>query len=282
MKKRPLVSVIIPTFNRFAMLCEAIDSVLAQTFTDFELIVVDDGSSDETESVRKQYGTAIQYFFQENQGVSAARNRGVREAGGEFISFLDSDDLWLPRKLAVQCQAMTENPAEPISYTAEIWYRRGIRVNPKRKHAKHGGSIFSQCLPLCIISPSSVMIRKSLFQEVGLFDEELPVCEDYDLWLRIAKDFSIRLIDEPLIIKRNGHSGQLSASDWGFDRYRVQSIARLLSSGTLSPDQAEASVSVLTEKCRILCQGFLKRERTEEANAHNELLRSWGDAMLRS
>ncbi len=278
MKKRPLVSVIIPTFNRFAMLCEAIDSVLAQTFTDFELIVVDDGSSDETESVRKQYGTSIQYFLQENQGVSAARNRGIREARGEFICFLDSDDLWLPRKLELQFAAMFENPADWISYTEEIWYRRGVRVNPKRKHAKRGGWIFAHCLRLCIISPSSVMIRKNLFEEVGVFDEEFPVCEDYDLWLRIAKDHPVRLIEEPLIIKRNGHPGQLSTSDWGFDRYRLRSVARLLASGSLSPDQADAAVAVLTEKCRILYRGFLKREKRDEAAACAELVRRWTDA----
>jgi glycosyltransferase involved in cell wall biosynthesis len=272
MKKRPLVSVIIPTFNRFAMLCEAIDSVLAQTFSDFEIIVVDDGSYDETGSISARYGPSIKYIFQKNQGVSVSRNRGIREAEGDFICFLDSDDLWLPRKLAVQYAKMIENPAESISYTEEIWYRRGVRVNPKRKHAKHGGWIFTQCLPLCIISPSSVMIRKSLFQDVGLFDEGLPVCEDYDLWLRIAKNFPIRLIQEPLIIKRNGHPGQLSASDWGFDRYRVQSIVQILASGTLSPDQAEAAVVVMTHKCRILCKGFLKRGKTEEAAAFAKLL----------
>ncbi len=278
MKKPPLVSVIIPTFNRFPMLCEAIDSVLAQSFSDFELIVVDDGSSDETGSIGTRYGPSIQYLFQGNQGVSAARNRGIERARGDFICFLDSDDLWLPHKLAVQYAAMIENPAEPVSYTEEIWYRRGVRVNPKKKHAKHGGWIFAQCLTLCLISPSSVMIRRNIFDSVGIFDEDLPVCEDYDLWLRISKDFPVRLIPDPLIIKRNGHRGQLSASNWGFDRYRVQSVAQLLSAGTLSPDQVEAAVRLLAQKCRILHRGFMKRGKTQEAEVYARLAQQWTEA----
>jgi glycosyltransferase involved in cell wall biosynthesis len=271
MKKKPFVSVIIPTFNRFPMLCEAIESVLAQTNPDFELIVIDDGSIDETGSVREIYRDRLHYIHQENRGASAARNLGAAEAGGNLICFLDSDDLWLPGKIEVQKSLMEEDPEILISYTEEIWYRRGVRVNPGKKHAKFSGWIFEKCLPLCIISPSSVMIQKKLFERVGGFDESLPVCEDYDLWLRISKDVPVHLIEESLIIKRNGHSGQLSASDWGFDRYRVQSIARILENGDLNEIQASSARMVMKMKCRILSKGFLKRGNIKKADYYERL-----------
>jgi GT2 family glycosyltransferase len=271
MKKSPSLSVIIPTYNRFPMLCEAIESVLAQTDSDFELIVVDDGSTDETETIREIYKGRLCYIYQVNRGASAARNRGAVEARGDFISFLDSDDLWLPGKIAAQKAAMETDPTIQISYTEEIWYRKGVRVNPAKKHAKYSGWIFEKCLPLCIISPSSVMIQKKLFERVGGFDDSLQVCEDYDLWLRISKDVPVHLIEESLIIKRNGHPGQLSASGWGFDRYRVKSIDRILESGDLSENQAFAARIAMKQKCRILSKGFAKRGNLEMARLYEKL-----------
>ncbi len=253
------------------MLCEAVDSILAQTDTDFELIVVDDGSTDETGSIRETYKERLHYIYQENRGASAARNRGAAEARGSLISFLDSDDLWLPKKIEVQKAAMEEDPEVQISYTGEIWYRKGVRVNPGKKHAKYSGWIFEKCLPLCIISPSSVMLRQSLFRQVGGFDETFPVCEDYDFWLRISKDVPVHLIEEPLIIKRNGHPGQLSVSGWGFDRYRVRSIARLLERGELTGNQARTAQRVLRQKCKILSKGFSKRGNIERSNYYKKL-----------
>jgi glycosyltransferase involved in cell wall biosynthesis len=266
----PRVSVIIPTFNRFPMVCEAIDSVLSQTHREFELIVVDDGSTDETGAIAERYKGRLRYIYQENRGASAARNRGVAESHGDLIAFLDSDDLWLSGKLEVQGAVMAD-PDVRISYTEEIWYRRGVRVNPGNKHAKYSGSIFEKCLPLCLISPSSVMMEKSLFGEVGGFDEDLPVCEDYDLWLRITKDWPVRLIEQPLIVKRNGHPGQLSASGWGFDRYRVQAIQRLLTPGSLQAGQADLARKVLKNKCNILSKGFRKRGNLDQAQYFESL-----------
>lgn len=263
MNRAPSTSIIIPAYNRFAFLCEAIDSVLAQTDRDYELIVVDDGSTDATDTVQSIYGRRLRYVRQENRGVSAARNRGIAEARGSFIAFLDSDDLWYPEKLAVQKDAMKRDPSCQISYTEEIWIRKGVRVNPMKKHAKESGWIFEKSLRLCLISPSSVMVRRSLLETVGTFAEELPVCEDYDLWLRISKDYPVHLIRQPLIIKRNGHAGQLSAAGWGFDRFRVESILRLLKGTSLTPEQTLAAQEVLRAKCRILSQGFYKRGNRE-------------------
>jgi GT2 family glycosyltransferase len=265
MPKTPSVSVIIPTYNRYPLLCEAIDSVLAQTDQDFELIVVDDGSTDDTPAVRSTYGDRLHYVYQDRKGVSTARNRGVDLAKGEWICFLDSDDLWRPQKLKIQKEEMKRDSQLQISYTEEIWYRRGVRVNPAKKHAKYSGWIFERCLPLCLISPSSVMVRRSLFQATGAFNEGFPVCEDYDLWLRISKDFPVHLVREPLIIKRNGHPGQLSADGWGFDRYRVESIAGVIRSGTLTDRQFQAACNVLRQKCSILSSGFSKRGKEEQA-----------------
>ncbi len=271
--RKPAVSVIIPTYNRYPLLCQAIASVLNQSDPDFELIIVDDGSTDETAGVSETFHGVLHYHYQEHHGVSAARNRGIRHARGEWVCFLDSDDLWHPRKLEIQRSVMEKNPAMQISYTEEIWYRRGIRVNPGKKHVKHSGWIFEHCLPLCIISPSSVMIRKSLFRQIPPFDETYPVCEDYDLWLRISQRHPVHLIREPLITKRNGHPGQLSASGWGFDRYRVKSIARLLQSGRLTEPQRAAALSVLREKCTILSNGFYKRGKIKEGEYYEQMYR---------
>jgi len=187
----PLVSVIIPTYNRALYLKEAIDSVLSQDFCDFELIVVDDGSTDATSDIIDSYNGAFRYICQRHRGVSAARNTGISHAKGTFVAFLDSDDLWLPKKLSAQVDFFREHPEALICQTEEIWIRNGTRVNSKKRHKKYSGDIFEKALPLCIVSPSAVMIKKNLFDLVGLFDESLPVCEDYDLWLRISARYPV-------------------------------------------------------------------------------------------
>jgi len=246
------------------MLVEAINSVLSQQYTDLELIVVDDGSTDETEEVISLYTPYLTYTYQEHQGVSAARNRGIGLAQGDYIAFLDSDDLWLPNKLYLQMKFVENHPDVLICYTEEIWIRRGIRVNPMKKHKKYSGMIFEHCLPLCIISPSSVLIAGSLLEEIGGFDEELEVCEDYDLWLRISARYPIYLIDTPLIIKRGGHEDQLSKKMSGQDRFRIKSLAKLLEGNSLSPSQRKLAWKELNRKCEIYGKGCIKRGRKEE------------------
>ncbi|MGH7598337.1 MAG: glycosyltransferase [bacterium] len=266
-----MTSVIIPTFNRAAFLREAIDSVLAQTEKDFELIVVDDGSTDHTRDLVAEYGDRIRYFFQPNAGASAARNLGIRHARGNFMAFLDSDDLWLPKKLARQMQWMAAHPDILLCYTDEIWIRRGVRVNQKMIHAKAGGQIYPLCLPRCIISPSSVLMRRELFDAVGLFDEQLPVCEDYDLWLRVAARFEVGFIPELLIVKRGGHSDQLSQRDWGNDRYRVTALGKIYASGVLDQTARKLTAAMICLKCRVLENGFHKRQKLGEAKFYADL-----------
>jgi glycosyltransferase involved in cell wall biosynthesis len=262
---KPFVSVIIPTFNRGWILKEAIDSVLAQEFEDFELIVVDDGSTDNTQDILDSYQVDILAVRQENRGVSAARNAGLGLASGNLISFLDSDDLWLPKKLSEQVAFFTSNPDVLICQTEETWIRRGVRVNPKKGHKKLSGMIFEPSLALCLVSPSAVMLRRSLFDQVGLFDENLPACEDYDLWLRISCKYPVHLIDKPLIIKRGGHEDQLSGAP-GLDKYRIHAIKKMIESGVLSKEQYRAAVKILKKKCAIFAGGCIKRGRNGEAS----------------
>jgi glycosyltransferase involved in cell wall biosynthesis len=247
--------------------------VLAQDFDDFELIVVDDGSTDDTPQILDSYGQAITVLRQPNQGVSAARNYGIEHASGELVAFLDSDDLWLPQKLSRQVDFFHSTPQALICQTEETWVRNGRRVNPKNHHRKPSGQIFDRSLHLCLVSPSAVMMKKTLFDAVGRFDESLPACEDYDLWLRVSCRYPVHLIDTPLIIKRGGHDDQLSRQP-SLDRYRIASLKKLIESGELSTEQRNAAVRVLIEKCTIYAGGCLKRGRHEEAALYQELAKS--------
>lgn len=260
----PKVSVIIPTYNRAKTLKEAIDSVLSQRYADLELIVVDDGSTDETREIILSYLPYLNYLYQEHRGVSTARNKGITHARGDYFAFLDSDDLWLPDKLCLQMKFMEDHPEALICYTEEIWIRKGVRVNPMKKHKKYSGMIFRHCLPLCIVSPSSVLIARSLIDEVGGFDEEFELCEDYDLWLRISARYPVYLIETPLIVKRGGHADQLSKKMSGQDRFRIRSLVKLLEGGCLSSHQRELAGKELSRKCEIYGGGCIKRGKREE------------------
>ncbi|MCP3901959.1 MAG: glycosyltransferase family 2 protein, partial [Desulfobacteraceae bacterium] len=208
--KKPLVSAIIPTFNRGWIISEAVESILDQDYPNIETIIIDDGSTDDTYKKLFPYLDRITYIKQENKGVSAARNLGINNSTGKFIAFLDSDDLWTKEKISCQIDFFKNNPDAMICQTEEIWIRNGKRVNPKYKHKKLSGMIFEPSLELCLVSPSAVMIKRKLFEIAGLFDENLPACEDYDLWLRISATLPIFLIDTPCTIKKGGHADQLS------------------------------------------------------------------------
>jgi len=267
-----MVSVVIPTFNRRTWVREAVASVRAQRDVASEVIVVDDGSSDGTSaSLRDEFGTRITLVQTVNRGVAAARNVGVAAGSGALLAFLDSDDLWLPDKLASQVAFFAAHPHAQICQTEEIWVRNGRRVNPCNHHRKPNGAIFEPSLRLCLVSPSAVMLRRELFERVGGFDESLPACEDYDLWLRILRDTPIWLIDRPLIVKRGGHADQLSRRFWGMDRFRVAALARLLGEGHLAESQRSAATQVLAEKCAILATGARRRGRYDEAARYHAL-----------
>lgn len=268
----PLVSVILPTHNRAWTLKAAVDSVLAQENCPFELIVVDDGSTDETPALLRSYGGRLTVLRQENRGVSAARNTGIAHAAGELIAFLDSDDHWLPGKLSRQAAFFAHRPDARICQTQELWIRNGVRVNPGLRHRKPSGWIFEPSLRLCLVSPSAVMMRRSLFETVGRFDETLPACEDYDLWLRVSLRFPVFLVDAPLVVRYGGHPDQLSRAP-GLDRFRIAALVKCLEREPLTPRQRDAALAVLAEKCRIYAEGCRKRGRSDEAAFHLALPR---------
>jgi len=268
----PLVSVVIPTHNRRDLLAEAVASVREQTYDPIEIIVIDDGSGDGTAEMIRERFPRVRLVRQPHRGVSTARNRGIAEAQGEYIAFLDSDDLWLPKKLAAEMDALLKNPELKICHTDEIWIRRGVRVNPMKKHRKYGGWIYPHCLPLCIISPSSVILKREVFNEVGAFDEALPACEDYDLWLRVTARHPVHFIERPLIVKRGGHADQLSRAFWGMDRFRVYVLLKMLRENDLPRAWRLLTLEELRKKCRILIQGFEKRGKERDAALYREIL----------
>ena len=267
----PAVSVIIPTYNRWPRVGAAVQSVLAQSCSDLELIVVDDGSTDVTATELAKFASRLRYFYQERRGVSAARNVGVRQSRGRLIAFLDSDDLWHSDKLKIQAGFMKASPEVRICQTDELWIRNGVRVNPRRKHRKPSGDIFELSLELCLVSPSAAMMTRELFDGSGGFDESLPVCEDYDLWLRIARDHPVHLIEQPLVIKHGGHADQLSHSMWGMDRYRVIALQKLLRSG-IAGERRTAVLRVMQNKVAVLVRGALKRGKAADAERYQAML----------
>ncbi|ABW66795.1 glycosyltransferase family 2 protein [Desulfosudis oleivorans] len=273
----PLVSVVIPTYNRGPMVTEAVASVLAQDYPAIEIIIVDDGSSDDTPGRLSPLKNRVTIITQENRGVSAARNAGVAHAGGEYIAFLDSDDRWLPEKISTQTAFFASRPDALICQTEETWIKNGKPLFPRARHKKRSGMIFEPSLELCLVSPSAVMMRKDFFLDVGGFDESLPACEDYDLWLRISMVHPVYLIETPLVIKQGGHDGQLSAMP-GLDRYRIYAICKAIDTGRLSEDQHRAALAMLKEKCRIYAAGCEKRGRREEAARYRTMATAYGNS----
>jgi glycosyltransferase involved in cell wall biosynthesis len=267
----PQVSVIIPTYNRAAWVVEAVASVLAQSWRDFELLVVDDGGSDATLEVLSPFRGQLKLLrCRTRRGVAAARNLGAAAARGRWLAFLDSDDLWLPDKLARQMEYLAAHPEILICQTDEIWVRRGVRVNKPRTHEKEGGWIFLQSLERCAISTSAVVLDRRLLTETGGFDESMPAAEDYDLWLRLCWRYRVGLLPEALVIKRGGHGDQLSRQ-WGLDRYRIRALTKLLQERGLPASYRLAARRALAEKCAIYTQGCEKRGKYTEAQYYRHL-----------
>ena len=252
------ISVVIPSYNRCDFLLRALDSVLAQSLQPREIIVIDDGSTDATADIVSQRYPQITYAFQPNQGVSAARNHGIKLSSGDWIAFLDSDDTWQPDKLRIQSEMITKCPDYRLIHTNEVWIRNGTELGQMRKHKKRGGYIYSDCLPLCVISPSSAMMHRSIFEDAGFFDEDLPACEDYDLWLRICCKYPVLYSEKILVTKYGGHSDQLSKKYWGMDRFRIRSLAKILRTEVLPDHLRKMTLAMLQQKVDILLTGAIK------------------------
>ncbi|MCW5207218.1 glycosyltransferase family 2 protein [Desulfobulbus sp. US1] len=268
-----MISVIIPTFNRAGFLEQAIGSVLDQSCACGEILVVDDGSNDGTSEIVRRISrpakVPIRYLYQENKGASASRNMGIVEARHDFLCFLDSDDRWAPHKLKMQLEAMEHQPQYLISHTRELWYRQGMQVNQKKKHAPPHGEIFNRALQMCVVGMSTVMVRRELFTRYGLFAEDMLCCEDYDLWLRVSRKEKFLLVDEALTLKNGGRADQLSVIHrLGMDTWRIRSLCRLLERAQLSSEQHAQALAELERKCIIYGKGCIKHGRSEEGQRY--------------
>ncbi|MBT5935148.1 glycosyltransferase family A protein [Sulfurimonas sp.] len=264
-----IITVIIPSYNRYELLKRALDSVYTQTFLPKEVIVIDDGSTDNTYQIKNDF-PSVKYIYQKNSGVSSARNTGIKNASFEWISFLDSDDEWIEDKLEKQVNFHQQSKDVLMSYTDEIWIRDGVLVKIPKKFRKIGSDVFLENLSFCNIAPSSVLIHKTILDDVGLFDEELEVCEDYDLWLRIAQSYKIGLVHEKLIKKHAGHEEQLSFKHWGIDRFRVQALEKLLLA--TSTTNKELIKVELIKKYTLLKKGAVKYDKIADINLYTRLL----------
>jgi len=270
------ISVVIPTLNRINTLQRALDSVINQTYKPAEIIVVDNGSSDGTlKFLREQY-PKITILTENKLGVSSARNKGIEKSINQWIALLDSDDAWHPRKLEIQTSMLDSALKEyNLIHTDEVWFRNNKHINQMKKHKKQGGYIFERCLSLCCISPSSVLFKKNILDKVGLFDESLPVCEDYDMWLKICSSEEVLFAQDKLTYKYGGHKDQLSKSYWGMDRFRIKSIENIIKNFDLTYKQKKQAKKELIKKLKIIINGAFKRNNLSIVNEFSTKLEYW-------
>jgi glycosyltransferase involved in cell wall biosynthesis len=210
-----LVSVVIPTYNYAHFLGDAIESALAQAYKNIEVIVVDDGSSDNTSDVVKKYEGAVRYIYQNNRGLSAARNTGIRESRGQYIAFLDADDIWMPEKISEQLKLFEgQNNIGAVSCRFYEMNERMI-VLAESKHKDYPPKVLKEKLMLsnAVSGGSSIVVKKECFDLVGLFDEKLSAAEDWDMWLRISTKFNIRIVEKPLLKVRVGNYSMSSSEN---------------------------------------------------------------------
>ena len=270
------ISVVIPTLNRINTLQRALDSVINQTYKPAEIIVVDNGSSDGTlKFLREQY-PKVTILTENKIGVSSARNKGIKKSINQWIALLDSDDAWHPRKLEIQTSMLDSALKEyNLIHTDEVWFRNNKHINQMKKHKKQGGYIFERCLSLCCISPSSVLFKKNILDKVGLFDESLPVCEDYDMWLKICSSEEVLFAQDKLTYKYGGHKDQLSKSYWGMDRFRIKSIENIIKNFDLTYNQKKQAKKELIKKLKIIINGAFKRNNLSIVNEFSTKLEYW-------
>ena len=270
------ISVVIPTLNRINTLQRALDSVINQTYKPAEIIVVDNGSSDGTLNFLREQYPKITIVTENKTGVSSARNKGIKKSINQWIALLDSDDAWHPRKLEIQTSMLDSALKEyNLIHTDEVWFRNNKHINQMKKHKKQGGYIFERCLSLCCISPSSVLFKKNILDKVGLFDESLPVCEDYDMWLKICSSEEVLFAQDKLTYKYGGHKDQLSKSYWGMDRFRIKSIENIIKNFDLTYNQKKQAKKELIKKLKIIINGAFKRNNLSIVNEFSTKLEYW-------
>lgn len=276
MRRSPSVSVVIPTYNRAEQTCRAVRSVLEGTLLPDQVLVIDDGSTDDTAVRVRALGEDLVDVIvnKQNSGVASARNMGLEMARNRWIALLDSDDVWLPHHLETLAGHIVANPEIRVVQGLERWYRNGVRVNSRNVHQPQHGDIFELSLQRCLVSSSAVLLDRDMVIDAGGYDERMPVCEDYDLWLRLARNHRFGLVEKETISKDGPRSDQLSRKYWGMDRFRVFSMVKLLSEG-LPEHQAEATRQICLTKLGYLAGGARRRGRNEAATAYE----SWATAV---
>lgn len=261
------VDVVIPTFERREQTLRAVESVFAQSYSEFEVFVVEDGSSAFAAEAQKTADKSFHYFqSKENRGPSHARNFGASRGSGEFLAFLDSDDLWHKEKLEKQLKYLNENPDIQWVHTNESWIKDGRKILPKSIHRKQGGQFLERAFALCLISPSAVLFRRSFFEKTGGFLETLRVAEDYEYWLRLLIDYPIGYLEEQLTIKMAGNWEQLSSTR-EIDRQRVLALHRFYRLYKNHPEfirLQESFFQAILRKIEILEKGATKYNRPEK------------------
>ncbi len=295
MDKCPLVSVVIPTYNRVNFLKEAISSVLGQNYSEIELIVVDDGSSDGSEEWCKSLNEGsenerFRYVRIAHSGFPGlVRNVGIRMASGEYIAFLDSDDIWIEEKIEEQINLMESRVNCVISHTKERWVRNRKEISQSRQRHRREGDIFEDALLKCIIGPSTVMVRKDIFNYAGFFNEHMEIAEDYELWLRVTALYRVCYIDRPLVVKRGGHSDQLSEKYGQIEIFRIEALESFIewlshAKNTFSklgwnperyPLVKSLAYKELARKCSIYARGCFKRGREREGRSYLEKMEKY-------
>jgi glycosyltransferase involved in cell wall biosynthesis len=298
----PVVSVIIPTYNCAPYLAEAIDSVLLQAGVNMEIIVVDDGSTDNTKEVIEKYRHRITYISQmPRRGASAARNLGIQRASGDWIAFQDADDIWLPEKLSMQLDALQRYPDARLVFADTLLFRESVVIqdslsntslknwcacNATQSPEIYYGHIYSELVLKCFIYSISVVLPHKVLDEVGIFDEALEKAEDYDLWLRIARNHPVVYLDRIFCKYRfrdDGLSGALEVRPSRFFRANTAVLDKHLSSNWIPGQYCDALTKVLRNNYWTLAWTCFSENRFKEARTYflKELryrplhLRSW-------
>jgi len=248
----PSVSVVIPSYNCGHYLAAALDSVFAQTYQDFEIIVVDDGSTDDTSAVAARFSPRIRYIRQENRGLPAARNRGIRAAESPYIAFLDADDAWFPEKLAEQIPAFSADPEIGLVYSdLRVVYDDGQVVPSflRTRPLAGSGYVFDRIIRCGFIIPSSVVVRRSCIDQVGLFDESMRSHEDVELWSRICHRWKVKLVFQPLVMRRQ-RAGSLTESEDLRSLYGLKFYQKVMQIPGLAPEHQQIVRQCLADCCQ--------------------------------
>jgi glycosyltransferase involved in cell wall biosynthesis len=287
-------TVVVPTCNRREMVAQALQSVLAQTYRNFELVVVDDGSTDGTpmhlmrllgaepravEILSRMNpaalnpffhqfvhdGIPIQYQYHPNRGLGAARNRGIRHARGTYVAFLEAEDLWEPTHLQAQIAFLDGDGWARIARVGGRQAKDGTRARRSRRAEEASGWIFSQALEACPAGLSCAVVHRGCFAECGTFDENMPACDDYDLWLRLAARFPIHYVAGPEVTHRSPRP-ELASHSWTWDRFRVYALEKAFQSGQLNPEQRFLVSQEIVRRCEHLVEGYRRQKSEERAN----------------